>query len=252
MWFGHGTGPGKSEEGPFGPTEDAARIAAVIYGAIAALPAALRARAAARNNPATRENLAAAMTAWARGSALDHDEFAERFFGRAVDDPVVGDLRAAAMGAAMAGSHADLAETVGHLADAMQTVGLDHWQSFAADAVARAQDPATVAAVADSLRPLPEASGKDGDGPVASAASARVGDSVNVMVYAKPPSLSELMKRNDSVAPVYPIETLAGIAAAGIAAGGAAVARAVGGAILKQILPKSGSPVDTTTQGNPL
>jgi hypothetical protein len=57
MWFGHGTGPGKGEDGPFGPTEIGARIAAVAQGAIGALPAALRARAAVRNGPATLERL---------------------------------------------------------------------------------------------------------------------------------------------------------------------------------------------------
>ena len=45
MWFGHGTGPGKGEDGPFGPTEIGERIAAVAQGAIAALPADPRARA---------------------------------------------------------------------------------------------------------------------------------------------------------------------------------------------------------------
>jgi hypothetical protein len=159
MWFGHGTGPGKNDKAGddgddlFGPTEVGERIASVARGAIAALPADLRARAEARNDPATRERLREVMTAWAYGAALDHAAFAERFLGRGADDPIAGDLRAAAVGAAMAKSHADLAAAAGHLATAMQAIGLDGRQRFLADAGKRVKDPATIAAVAKSRRP---------------------------------------------------------------------------------------------------
>ncbi|MDR3472203.1 MAG: hypothetical protein P4M09_10995 [Devosia sp.] len=235
MWFGHGTGPGKDEDSGddggdlFGPAEIGERIAAVAQGAIGALPAELRARAAARNDPATLEALTAVMTAWARAGGLDHAEFAERFLGRSAEDPVAGDLRATAMGAETAKSHADLAETAGHLTDAMRAIGIDRWQSFVADAAERAKDPATLAVVADNRQ-----------------SQARDGNPADAMAYAKSPSLSELMKRDDSIRPVYPVETALGIAATGVAAGGVAAVRAAAGAVLRQVAPKIGPPGGAT------
>ena len=134
--------------GVVGLGEMSHRFAAVAVGAIAASPAELRARAATRNDPATIERVTDLMRSWGRGAALGQAEFAERFLGRAADDPVMKELRAAAMGAALAKSHAALAEATNHLANAMQGIGLDRWQRFLADAQERARDPATVAAVA--------------------------------------------------------------------------------------------------------
>jgi hypothetical protein len=104
----------------------------------------------------------------------------------------------------LATSHAELREAAEKVASAMQAVGLDRWPRFLADAQERARDPATVAAI--------EKSGQPAD------------------------------PGRDAIRPVYPLETLLGIGAAGIAGGAAAVARAAGGAILKQILPGRRSP----------
>jgi hypothetical protein len=147
------------------------------------------------------------MTAWVRGARLDQADFAERFFGRAADDPVVRDLRGAAIGASTATSHAEIREAAGKLAEAMQAIGLYQWPRFVADAQARARDPATVAAIENSRR------------------------SPDV--------------RKDAIRPVYPVETLLGIGAAGVAGGVTAAARAAGRAVLKQALPE----IDSTTGG---
>lgn len=161
MWFGHGTAPVKGTDqtdhdgtGPFGRDEMSERFVSVAQGAIAALPADLRARAATRNDPATIERATALMRSWVRGAALGEAEFAERFLGRAANDPVTKELRAAAMGAAVAKSHAALAEAANHLANAMQGIGIDRWQRFLADAQERTNDPSTVAAVKKSQRSL--------------------------------------------------------------------------------------------------
>ena len=186
-WFGHGTAPVKPTDQaghdgtePFGPDEASQRFAAVAHGAIAALPADLRARAAVRNDPATIERATDLMRSWVRGAALGQAQFAERFLGRAADDLVAKELRAAAMGAAVAKSHAALAEAANHLANAMQGIGIDRWQRFLADAQERASDPATVAAVEKSRQRRNDETtqtssdtggkgGGNGPGPVASA-----------------------------------------------------------------------------------
>ncbi len=145
-WFGDGTAPPKfdddagNDDDLFEPMESSQRIAAVAQGAIGALPLDLRAPAAARSGPVTLAVLTDVMTTWASAAGLDQAEFAERFLGRSADDPVVGDLRAAASGAVYAKSHADLGEAASHLAKAMQAVELDRWQRFLADAQERARD----------------------------------------------------------------------------------------------------------------
>lgn len=75
--------------------------------------------------------------------------------------------------------------------------------SFVADASERARDPATQAAIHASSQPRPHAP--------------------------------------DAIRPVYPVETAIGIAAAGLAGGAGAAAHALGGAILKQVHPESGT-----------
>lgn len=144
------------------------------------------------------------MTAWSRGSKLDSASFAEHFFGRGPDDPVVAKLRGAAQGAATATTHAELRDAGGQLADGMQIVGPDRWPCFLADAQERARDPATVAAVETSVQ------------------APRYGV--------------------DAIRPVYPLEYLLGIGAAGVAGGAAAAARSAGGAILRHVLPERRSP----------
>jgi hypothetical protein len=213
-WFGHGTAQEAEDDGTedddatdsdlFGPDGLRQRISAVAYGAVAALPSALRARAAAPSAAGNLSRLTEVMPAWIGGDRLDQARFAGLFFGRAPDDPVVTELRGAVTGAETARSHADLRDAAGHLAQAMQTIGLDRWPRFLADAQERARDAAPIAAVATSPSP-PD--------------------------YAK-----------DAIRPVYPLETLLGVVAGGIAGGVAGAARVAGRAILRQIMP--GKPSD--------
>lgn len=209
-WFGHGTAGQKADGaaaqgGLFGRDGLDQRIEAIAYGAIASLPSSLRRRAEAESDAGTRSKLTEVMRAWIGGARLDQASFAERFFGRAPDDQIVAKLRAAAQGADMAESHAELRDAAGQLADAIQTVGLDRWRRFLADAQDRSRDAATIAAVEDSRMP------------------------------------SDTSK--DAIRPVYPLETAIGIVAAGIAGGAVAGVRAAGGAILRQIAPERAPPV---------
>jgi hypothetical protein len=203
-WFGNGTAPEKFADAAgtsefFGPNGLAQRIRAVAYGVLGALPQALRARLAAQYDAGNLARLTEVMTAWNRGTKLGDGEFANWFFGRTKDDPIVEKLRSAALDGGLATSRADLRQAAEKVAGAIQAVGLGRWPRFLVDAQDRARDPTTVAAIARSKQP-PDPS-------------------------------------RDAIRPVYPVETLLGIAAAGIARGAIATVRAAGGAILKQILP---------------
>ena len=153
-WFGSGKGPERlpdaSGGGMFGLGGRAERIQAFAYGTIGALPHALRARATAQYASGNLARLTEAMTAWSSGTTLSNAEFADRFFGRAADDPVVAKLHDAARDVGSATSHAELREGSEKVANAMQVVGLDSWPRFIADAGRRARDPATVAAIENS------------------------------------------------------------------------------------------------------
>ena len=93
---------------------------------------------------------------WSGASRLDDAAFASRFLGRGADDRVVRALRGAAQDITGARDHGDLRQAAEQVAVAMQVVGLGNWGRFLADAQARADDPATLAAVAASQpRPAP-------------------------------------------------------------------------------------------------
>jgi hypothetical protein len=98
--------------------------------------------------------LTEAMTAWARGSRLDAQSFAHHFFHRDAADQVVTSLRDAAVGAATATRQDALAAASKRLADAMTNEGLDTWPRFVAQALERARNPVTLAAVTKSLQPV--------------------------------------------------------------------------------------------------
>lgn len=205
MWFGHGTAADKgkktaSDPSVIGKSIDE-RVLALVYGVIAALPAALRRRAEAQYQYGTLSHLKEAMTAWIKGIRLDQATFASRFFGRVIDDPIVRDLHAAAVGAATATSHEEIRDAADKLADAIKGVSVDGWPRFLANASERARDPATQAAIEGSRQP---------------------------------PNFAP-----DAIRPVYPVETAIGIAVAGIAGGLGVAARAAGGAVLKHVLPES-------------
>lgn len=170
------------------------------------MPAALRGSAEARLDTRTRARLNALMTTWSSGGGLDRTEFAGLFFGRAADDPVATGLRTAALTARLSGRQDALRDAAEHLAGAMQTVGLDRWSRFLDDAEARANEPSTRAALEKSRQTLVQ---------------------------------------RDAIRSVYPLETAIGIVLAGIEAGAAGVARAVGGAIVRQLLPKKSPAIPT-------
>ena len=217
-WFGHGEAPVKPKDAASGALSinaDRSELAtALAYGAIASMPASQRARAEAafqgRNLAAFQEAMLASM----RGTAMKPETFADLFFGRSADDPVVQALRDAAKLAMTSTTPADMAAASGKAADAMQRVGLDRWSRFLADAQNRARDPVTEAAIKASLNP------------------------------------------SDAIKPVYPVEAAIGIGVAGVAGGIAAAARALGGAVLRQVRPdgKPQSPASADVpkpEGNP-
>ena len=206
--FGDGKAPDKPKDtsgggGMFGLGGLSRRIQAVAYGTVGALPQELRKRSSAQYASGNLARLTEAMTAWVGGTRLSNAEFADRFLGRTADDPVAEKLHDAALDVGLATTHAELREAAEKVADAMKTIGLDSWPRFLADAQDRARDPETVAAVEKSRRPPDPA--------------------------------------KDAIRPVYPVETLLGIGAAGIVGGGAAVVRAVGASLLRQVLPKGSS-----------
>ena len=157
MWFGHGTATDKGKKAASGSSvagqSEADRILALAYGALASLPPAQRRQAETQYDNGTLPRLKEALTAWLRAAALDRASFGSRLFGRGADDPVVRDLRRAALRAATAESHDDLRDAAEGLARAMQGVGIDRWPHFVADAAQRARDPATQAAIEKSKQP---------------------------------------------------------------------------------------------------
>ncbi len=216
-WFGSGTAPKTDQEGGspgtglFGTGGLDRRIQAVIYGATGALPASARRHPSAQPSGAGFERLTGLMKVWGRGARMGMASFAEHFFGRAADDPVAARLHNAAMTANLAQSHAELREAANDLAAAQQAVGLDRWSAFMADAAQRASDPATTAAIERSEQP-PD-------------------------------------PRKDAITPVYPLETVLGIGAAGLAKGVAAGLRAASGAILRQVRPARQTDFSQTIAG---
>ncbi len=92
-------------------------------------------------------------------------------------------------------------------AKAIDLVGVDGWPRFLAQAQARASDPMTVATTEKSQQRMD-------------------------------------LARNDAIRPVYPIETMIGIGAAGLAGGFGAAVRAGVGAVVRQVLPE-GKPSST-------
>lgn len=199
-WFGSGTAAAHADEARLlGPEGLGGRIEAAGRGAIVSLPRALRAQGERQLDARSLSRLSEAMTAWSRGGRLDAAQFAERFFGRGADDAVVAQLRAATREVAAATSHEALRGAGERIAGAMQTVGLDRWPGFLADAQARAHDPATAAAV-EASQPTARRHGVD------------------------------------AIRPVYPLEYLLSVGAAGVAGGVAGAARSAAGAVLRQVL----------------
>lgn len=157
MWFGHGTAADKAKQSAPGSSVvgkgTADRVLALAYGAMASLPPAQRRQVEAQYHNGTLPRLKEAMTAWLRATALNQAAFGSRLFGRSADDPVVRDLHMAALRAATAASQDELRDASERLARAMQSVGIEQWPRFVADAAERARDPATQAAIEKSRQP---------------------------------------------------------------------------------------------------
>lgn len=105
------------------------------------MPAAQRARAEAAFQGRSLFAFREATLAWMRGIGMRPEMFADGFFGRSADDPVVQALSDAATFAMTSKTPADMAAASGKVAEAMQRVGLDRWSRFLADVQTRAQDP---------------------------------------------------------------------------------------------------------------
>lgn len=127
QWFGHGTAPKQAKDTASGSpsfnTSTGDSVLALAYGAVAALPAAQRARAEAQFQGQNLSGFRQAVEAWMRGNRMNQAAFADRFFGRSADDPVVLALRKATDLANVATSPADMAQASDNLADAMTRVG---------------------------------------------------------------------------------------------------------------------------------
>ncbi len=153
-WFGHGTGPGgetvASGDGMFGPGHLGDRAAAAVHGSLGALPRAMRAQGGTALGLGLVERLQGLLARWSGAPRLGDAAFADRFFGRHADDRAVRALRSAAQEIAGARDHGDLRRASEQVATAMQVVGIGNLGRFLADAQARADDPATLAAVAAS------------------------------------------------------------------------------------------------------
>ena len=153
-WFGHGTGPGHApsdaDELLFGPGGLAERAEAVANGAFAALPRHLQGLGGTVHASGAARRLPDLLVRWSGAAGLDAQGFGAHFFGRRGDDGAVQGLRIAALGIATARDHQDLRRASEGVAAAMQSVGLGNWNRFLADAQDRADDPATLAAVAAS------------------------------------------------------------------------------------------------------
>ena len=162
-WFGHGTGPSpvaaeQPGSGRFALTNREGRASSVAYGALAALPRNLRRGADHFDEFGYVERLQTLLVRWSGAARLSEAAFARHFFGRTADDPAVQALRAAAGAVATAKDSGDLREASEQVAEAMQEEGLGNWGRFLAGAQKRADDPATLAAVAASQpRPAPSA-----------------------------------------------------------------------------------------------
>ncbi len=153
-WFGHGTGPGQaaapSEGGLFGPGHIEERTAAVSLASLAALPRSLRGQAGMLHEFGAAKRLEKLLTRWSGAMRLNEAAFAGHFFDRSPDDRAVQALHAAVAGISTAQNYDDLRGASEQVATAMQAVGLGSWSRFLADAQDRADDPATLAAVATS------------------------------------------------------------------------------------------------------
>jgi hypothetical protein len=139
-WFGDGRKPGGDlpDSDVVGQGLDD-RIRGLGRAAVAAIPARQRHHAAASFDAAALARLVRVMRAWVGGLHLSPAEFASRFIGRAVDDPVVEHFRTAAERVAGAWTQTDLREATGALAAGMLGVGLDRWRRELGELETRAE-----------------------------------------------------------------------------------------------------------------
>jgi hypothetical protein len=105
------------------------------------------------------------MPTWVRDADVHPEIFRQRFFGREGNAKIAGQMQAVAQQIAHAQTHLDLSAAAGHLADALQMVGLDAVPRFLARAQARAEDPQARVIPAQFAVPLPPLAAPVGAGP---------------------------------------------------------------------------------------
>jgi hypothetical protein len=151
QWFGHGTKPDDGSGG-VGTLEE--RIRNLGYTALAMVPERDRRHPSATFDEARREQLTRAMRAWTAGADLPPDTFANRYFDTPPSAAAVREFQAAARLTRDARSLADVHDATEALANGMQTVGLDGWPGFLAEAADRARS-ADLSTVVKAERPRP-------------------------------------------------------------------------------------------------
>ena len=142
QWFGHGTGPKKTEPprsgSLFDPLSAGLRVDYASYSLVAHSPRDQRSRWEQRISGANRDSLKTAVAAWYRASALSRDAFRTRFLNPYTSDEVVDNLRSATQGMIEGRTYDDLAKAGEDLTAAAQKVGIDSWPRFINDASHRA------------------------------------------------------------------------------------------------------------------
>ena len=153
QWFGHGAAPNDEKEGApaasgslFDPLGIGQRIDYVAVSVIGHVARQDRGRWESSLSQTGRERLKTAVAAWYGASRLSRDAFRERLLDLYTSDETVDRLRSAARGIVEARTHAELGAAGVDLAAAVQTLGVERWPRYLADADRRA-----VAAVSSPL-----------------------------------------------------------------------------------------------------
>lgn len=136
------------------PDTFAARLTSVIHARIGAVPKRERARVEMRMNATAREQLRAAMLAWAGADHLDGTAFRDRFLPASTNAKAADLLRAVTSTAEQARTYADLRDASELPGAAVAEVGAYRWPAFVAGAGQCAGD-AAVTLVADHAPSAP-------------------------------------------------------------------------------------------------
>jgi rare lipoprotein A len=159
-WFGDGTSsdgtvPGAGQGSGFGLANHGQRIDAAAHVVVAHVPRSDRRRSVVTFDAGALDRLRGAMTAWDGASGLSRDTFRELFLDPHTSDRTVDLLRKAAKVASQAHSHEELRAAGAALSEAMQSIGLDRWPRYLADAADRAEAARASPAQSNKNSPLP-------------------------------------------------------------------------------------------------